>query len=71
MTKYTVKVSNDSGLSANVVYVRSDRHHKVEYYNNLTLIGEDYFNTEFEATKSAQKYINGELNDYHFNLFQW
>jgi hypothetical protein len=67
MTRYTVKISDSSGLSANVLYVREDASHKVEYYRNHRLVGEDYFNTEIEATKSASHFIdNGELHGNHF-----
>jgi len=61
MSRYTVKVSDSNGRSANVIYVRkSTSHYKVEYFETKTKVGEDYFNTEFEATKSAQQFTTGD-----------
>lgn len=68
MSIYTVKLSDSNGLSANVVYVRHAHSHKVEYYNQQQLVGEDYFNTEFEATQSAQYFVKGDLNVSNFNV---
>jgi len=69
MSKYKIKLSDSSGLSANVMYVRETASHKVEYYNHEKLIGEQYFNTEVEATSSASHFINGEQNGNYFNIF--
>ena len=69
MSRYKIKISDSSGLSANVVYVRETASHKVEYYDHEKLVGENYFNTEVEATYSASHYINGEQNGSHFNIF--
>jgi hypothetical protein len=59
--KYLVKVSDSNGLSANVVYDRAHSLHKVEYFNRKDLVGTEWFNTQFEATKSAQHFINGDF----------
>ena len=59
MSKYKIKLSDSSGLAANVMYVRETASHKVEYYDHEILIGEKYFNTEVEATSSASLFING------------
>lgn len=64
----TIKISDTNGLSANVMYERKSASHKVEYFQKETLVGKHYFNTEYEATNSARKFIDGELND-HFDFF--
>lgn len=69
MSKYKIKLSDSSGLAANVMYVRETASHKVEYYNHENLIGEEYFNTEVEAKTSASNFINGELNGNNINIF--
>lgn len=69
MSKYKIKMSDSSGLAANVMYVRETASHKVEYYNHEKLIGEEYFNTEVEAKSSASHFINGEQDASHFNIF--
>lgn len=69
MSKYKIKLSDSSGLSANVMYVREIASHKVEYYDHEKLVGENYFNTEVEAKSSASHFINGEQNGNSFNFF--
>ena len=64
---YTVKLSDSNGLSANVGYVRNRALHRVEYFKNKTIVAEEYFNTEIEATNSAWHFIDeGELHGNHF-----
>jgi hypothetical protein len=60
MEKYKIKLSDSNGLYANVVYVREESSHRVRYFNQGELVGEEYFNTEGEATRSAINFINGE-----------
>ena len=69
MSKYKIKLSDSSGLAANVMYVRETASHKVEYYDHENLVGEKFFNTEVEAKISASHFINGEQNGNHFNIF--
>jgi hypothetical protein len=69
MHKYTIKLSDSNGLSANVVYVRKHASHKVEYYKQKQLVDEMYFNTEYEAKQSAHHFINGEPYGHNFKLF--
>ena len=60
MNRYIVKLSDTNGRSANVVYVReTDKHHKVEFYDHKSLVEERYFYTQYEATQSAWKFIDG------------
>lgn len=67
---YTIKFSDSNGKSANVLYERhTTTYHKVEYYHNKKLVGEDFFTTEYEATKSARDFL-GETDGNYFNLFQ-
>jgi len=68
MSIYKIKLSDSSGLAANVMYVREDASHKVEYYDHQNLIGEKFFNTEVEAKTSASHFINGEQNGNYFNI---
>ena len=71
MSRYIVKVSDSNGRSANVVYVREEHHHKVEYYEKKHLVGEEYFNTQFEATQSARLFLDGDNNEHYFNVLKW
>ena len=68
MSRYIVKVSDSNGRSANVMYVREEHRHKVEYYNHKQLVGEEIFNTQIEATQSARQFIDGDNNECHFNF---
>ena len=36
--------------------------------NLLPLIGEEYFFTQFEAKQSASEFIDGDNDEYYFNL---
>ena len=67
---YTIKFSDSNGKSANVLYERhtTNTNHRVEYYQNKQLVGENFFTTEYEATKSA-RYFLGETDGNYFNLF--
>ena len=71
MIRYTVKVSDSDGNSANVLYDRNyTPRYRVEYFRTIIKVGEEFFNTEYEATKSAQKFISpGETHEHHFNIF--
>lgn len=69
MSIYKIKLSDSNGLSANVMYVRKESSHKVEYYDHEKLVGENFFNTEAEAKHSASCFITGELNGNHFDFF--
>lgn len=70
MNNIIVKLSdNYSGKSANVSYQRNNTpRYTVEYYQNTRLVNENSFNTQFEATQSAQNFL-GDDNGKHFNLF--
>jgi hypothetical protein len=66
---YTIKFSDSNGKSANILYSKyTTVHHKVEYYQNKQLVGENFFVTEYEATKSAREFL-GETDGNHFNIF--
>jgi hypothetical protein len=69
MSKYKIKLSDSNGLCANVGYVREESSHRVRYYAHGELVGEEYFNTEGEATSSAINFINGEQYGSNFNFF--
>ena len=70
MEKYKIKISDSNGLYANVGYVREESSHIVRYFDKGKLLGEQYFNTEGEATTSAINFINGETNGNYFNLLK-
>jgi hypothetical protein len=70
MGRYIVKLSDSNGRSANVVYARKEHHHIVEYYDKKLLVGQECFNTQVEATKSAWNFIDGEDNGCNFNIFK-
>lgn len=71
MEKYKIKISDSNGLYANVAYVREESSHRVRYFDQDKLVGEEYFNTEGEATSSAINFINGEKNGSYLNLLEW
>lgn len=66
MMKYKIRLSDSNGLFANVGYVREESSHIVHYFDHGKLVGEQLFNTEGEATRSAIKFIDGEKNGNHF-----
>ena len=69
MSRYIVKLSDSSGYSANVTYSRKDHLHKVEYYKDKQFLGMEFFNTQIEATQSASKFLDGDIDGKHFNIF--
>ena len=69
MSRYIVKLSDSSGYSANVSYSRENHLHKVEYYKDKHFLGMEFFNTQIEATQSASKFLDGELDGKPFNIF--